>query len=145
VIQVSTFRARLEHVPLASIAFDERALLVLGARPYNRKRLNGCQWTVRVSRVSGLRRTLDRWIDPVVPVAEPRLHAAVGVLTGQLRDVLVTATFHKADGPPGGGYGIIVRDQGPGSRDGLNQGGHYYVLEVGDSGEVGIWRRDEDQ
>lgn len=71
---------------------------------------------------------------------------AVGVLSGQrLRNTLVTATFHKTNGPPGGGYGIIVRDQGPGPRDGRNQGGRYYIFEVGDHGELGMWRRDQDQ
>jgi signal peptidase I len=59
-------------------------------------------------------------------------------------DVQVTAMFHKIGGPPGGGYGIIVRDEGPGPRDGINQGGRYYVAEVGDRGEVGIWRREND-
>ena len=58
--------------------------------------------------------------------------------------VTVTAAFHKTGGPPGGGYGIIVRDQGPGPRDGSNQGGYFYVAEVGDVGEVGIWRHDDD-
>src|SRR6266851_4342471 len=47
-------------------------------------------------------------------------------------------------GPPGGGYGLVVRDQGPGPRDGVNQDGRYYVLEVGDRREVGIWRREND-
>jgi hypothetical protein len=28
--------------------------------------------------------------------------------------------------------------------DGVSQGGRYYVLEVGDRGEVGAWRRDDD-
>jgi hypothetical protein len=72
---------------------------------------------------------------------------AVGLLAAdqQPRDVLVSATFHKTGGPAGGGYGIIVRDQGPPPRDGLNQGGRYYVLEVGDLGQVGIWRREEDR
>jgi hypothetical protein len=59
-----------------------------------------------------------------------------------VRDVVVSATFRKIGGPAGGGYGIIVRDQGPGPRDGSNQVGRYYVLEVGDKGEIGIWRRD---
>jgi hypothetical protein len=59
-------------------------------------------------------------------------------------DVTVSATFRKVGGPAGGGYGIIVRDQGPGPRDGRNQNGRYYVLEVGDTGQVGIWRRDGD-
>jgi hypothetical protein len=60
-----------------------------------------------------------------------------------LQDVIVSASFHKVGGPSGGGYGIIVRDQGP-ARDGTGQDGHYYVLEVGDKGELGIWRRDGD-
>ncbi|MGI9145765.1 MAG: hypothetical protein ACR2IK_04315 [Chloroflexota bacterium] len=73
--------------------------------------------------------------------------AAVGLLPTeqQLRDVQVSATFHKTGGPDGGGYGIIVRDLGPPPRDGLNQGGRYYVLEVGDLGQVGIWRREQDR
>jgi hypothetical protein len=58
--------------------------------------------------------------------------------------VIVNATFRKLGGPPGGGYGIIVRDQGPGPRDGTSQDGRYYVLEAGDKGEVGIWRREAD-
>ena len=70
---------------------------------------------------------------------------AIGVVPDQQRDVVVAATFHKTGGPPGGGYGIIVRDQAPAARDGLNQGGRYYVLEVGDRGEIGIWRREQDQ
>jgi hypothetical protein len=37
---------------------------------------------------------------------------------------------------------LIVRDQGPAPRDGLNQDGHYLVLEAGDRGQVGIWRRE---
>jgi len=69
---------------------------------------------------------------------------AVGVGSDQLRDAVVAATFHKTGGPPGGGYGLIVRDQEPASRDGLNQAGRFYVFEVGDRGEVGIWRRAED-
>jgi hypothetical protein len=59
-------------------------------------------------------------------------------------DVIVSATFHKLGGPSGGGYGIIVRDQQTGARDGNNQDGRYYVLESGDKGEVGIWRREAD-
>jgi hypothetical protein len=61
-----------------------------------------------------------------------------------LGDVTARAIFRKVGGPPGGGYGIIVRDQGGSARDGLNQGGRYYVAEVGDRGQVGIWRRDDD-
>ena len=59
-------------------------------------------------------------------------------------DLVVSATFRKLGGPAGGGYGIIVRDQQGTARDGANQDGRYYVLEVGDKGEVGIWRRDAD-
>jgi Domain of unknown function (DUF4388) len=62
-----------------------------------------------------------------------------------LQDVVINASFRKVGGPAGGGYGIIVRDQGPGPRDGTNQQGRYYVLEVGDKGEVGIWRREGDR
>jgi hypothetical protein len=65
-------------------------------------------------------------------------------VAGALSDVVVTAVFHKTGGPPGGGYGIIVRDQGPGPRDGINQDGDFYVAETGDRGEVGIWRRNAD-
>jgi hypothetical protein len=59
-------------------------------------------------------------------------------------DVIASASLRKVGGPPGGGYGIIVRDQGPDTQDGVKQAGRYYVLEVGDKGEVGIWRRDTD-
>jgi hypothetical protein len=59
--------------------------------------------------------------------------------------VVVTGLFRKVGGPPGGGYGVVVRDQRDGARDGVNQDGRYYVLEVGDRGEIGIWRRDGDR
>ena len=59
-------------------------------------------------------------------------------------DVIVRATVRKIGGPPGGGFGIIMRDQGPDAQDGLRQAGRYYVLEVGDRGEVGMWRRETD-
>ena len=61
-----------------------------------------------------------------------------------LSDVVVSGTFRKTGGPPGGGYGLVVRDQGPGPRNGVNQTMNAYVLEVGDLGEFGIWRRDGD-
>lgn len=61
-----------------------------------------------------------------------------------LRDTQVTATFRKLGGPPGGTYGIVVRDQSSAAHDGLSQSGHYYVLGIGDLGEVGIWRLDDD-
>ncbi len=61
-----------------------------------------------------------------------------------LQDVVVNATFHKLSGPPGGGYGILVRDQAAAPQNGVSQDGRYYVLEVGDNGDVGMWRRDGD-
>jgi len=70
---------------------------------------------------------------------------AVGVpATPRLPGVSITGTFRKVGGPAGGGYGLIVRDQADSPRDGLNQDGYYYVFEVGDRGEVGIWRRERD-
>jgi hypothetical protein len=76
---------------------------------------------------------------------EPSRFVAIGAPIGtSLRDVIVTGLFRKIGGPPGGGYGLIVRDQGPGPRNGINQLGQYYVLEAGDRGEVGVWRREHD-
>jgi hypothetical protein len=60
-------------------------------------------------------------------------------------DVEVRARFQKTGGPAGGGYGIILRDQSNPTLNGVQQGGSYYVLELDDRGEVGAWRRDEDQ
>lgn len=62
-----------------------------------------------------------------------------------LTDLVLEAAFRKVGGPPGGGYGLIVRDQGASAGDGVAQGGRYYVLEVSDQGRVGIWRREEDR
>jgi hypothetical protein len=61
-----------------------------------------------------------------------------------LSNVVVSGTFRKTGGPPGGGYGLVIRDQGPEPRDGVNQTMSAYVLEAGDLGEFGIWRRDGD-
>ena len=75
----------------------------------------------------------------------PARHVAVSVPIGEpLSDVMVTGRFRKTGGPPGGGYGLIVRDQSPQRLDGLQQSGRYYVLGAGDRGDVGIWRRDGD-
>jgi hypothetical protein len=76
---------------------------------------------------------------------EPSRFVAIGVrLPVVARDARLTAEFHKTGGPPGGGYGLIMRDQGPTEdRDGRNQGGEYLVLEVGDRGDVGVWQRDQ--
>ncbi len=59
-------------------------------------------------------------------------------------NVTISATFRKIGGPPGGGYGIIVRHQNGEPLEGSFQGGRYYVLEAADRGEVGVWRRDDD-
>jgi hypothetical protein len=59
-------------------------------------------------------------------------------------DVVVNATFQKLAGPPGGSYGIVVRDQASTPNDGSAQNGQYYVLELDDKGDVSMWRRDSD-
>jgi LPXTG-site transpeptidase (sortase) family protein len=77
---------------------------------------------------------------------QPSQFVAIGApLAQSFSDVIITAIFRKTGGPPGGGYGVIVRDQGPGPRDGIHQEGQYAVLEVGDRGEFGIWRREEER
>jgi hypothetical protein len=73
-----------------------------------------------------------------------RFVAVAAPLQDAYTDVVVSAAFHKLSGPPGGGYGIIVRDHGPGPRDGVAQGGQFYVAEAGDRGEIGVWRREDD-
>jgi hypothetical protein len=70
---------------------------------------------------------------------------AIGApITSLPADVVVSAAFRKLAGPSGGGYGLIVRDQSTSARDGTSQDGQYYVVEAGDKGEVGIWRREAD-
>jgi len=66
-------------------------------------------------------------------------------LNGSFQDVRVTGVFRKVAGPPGGGYGLILRDQSPAPLDGIIQTGRYYVFEVGDRDGVGIWRREGDR
>ena len=61
-----------------------------------------------------------------------------------LGDVVVSAWFHKAGGPQGGGYGLILRDQATDPLDGQTQLGRYYVFEAGDRGQFGVWLRDGD-
>jgi hypothetical protein len=79
-------------------------------------------------------------------VRQPGEFVALGVpMAGRVRDPVVTATFRKIGGPPGGGYGLIVLDQGPGPRDGRGQEGIFHVLEAGDRGEMGVWRREGDR
>jgi hypothetical protein len=85
------------------------------------------------------------WSGYSLAARQPSQFVAIGIpLPDLLRNVVVSAHFRKVGGPPGGGFGIIVRDQSASRLDGTFQGGSYYVLEVGDLGEVGIWRRDED-
>jgi hypothetical protein len=85
---------------------------------------------------NGMYRITPRQAGQFVGVAAPAISVPA--------DVLVNATFRKLGGPAGGGYGIIVRDQAEPPNDSLSQNGHYYVLEAGDKGEIGIWRRDSD-
>jgi hypothetical protein len=76
---------------------------------------------------------------------EPGQFVALGApLATAYRDVVVSMRARKVDGPAGGGYGLIVRDQGPGPRDGVNQTGTFYALLVNDRGEVGIARREHE-
>jgi hypothetical protein len=71
---------------------------------------------------------------------------AVGIPGTQgLGDTVVTGWFRKVGGLAGGGYGLILRDQDPQALDGQDQVGHFYVFEVGDRGEVGVWLRDGQQ
>jgi hypothetical protein len=77
---------------------------------------------------------------------EPGRFVAVGAPAGDaLRDVVVSGTFRKVGGLAGGGYGLIVRDEGPGPRDGVSQQGRYYVFGIADDGRVGVWRRENDR
>jgi Domain of unknown function (DUF4388) len=87
------------------------------------------------------------WRDGAYRLAarEPTRFVAVAAPVEPLEKVLVSATLRKTGGPPGGGYGLIVRDQGPEPRDGANQEMQAYVLEAGDLGEYGVWRREADR
>lgn len=66
-------------------------------------------------------------------------------LTTTFDKVVVSARYHKTGGPSGGGYGLVVADQAPGPRDGVNQGGRFVVLEAGDQGLIGVWQRENDR
>jgi hypothetical protein len=77
---------------------------------------------------------------------DPGRFVAVGVPgTDGLQDVVLSADFRKLGGPAGGGYGLILRDQTPAARDGHSQVGRFYVFEVGDRGDVGVWLRDQER
>jgi hypothetical protein len=74
---------------------------------------------------------------------EPGLFVAVGApLPGAVAEVVATATFAKNTGPQGGGYGLVLRDQGLSPLDGQAQDGRFLLFEVGDRGEVSIWQRE---
>lgn len=76
-------------------------------------------------------------------VKQNQFTAVAAPLTAPMHDVDVSAAFRKTGGPPGGGYGIILRASDPSALNGTNQSGSYYVFEVGDSGQIGIWRRQD--
>jgi hypothetical protein len=77
---------------------------------------------------------------------DPGRFVAVGVPgTDDLQDVVVSANFHKLGGPAGGGYGLILRDQSTIARDGRSQVGRFYVFEIGDRGDIGVWLRDQER
>lgn len=77
--------------------------------------------------------TPGRFVGITAPFAQP------------LRDVVVTAVFQKVGGPSGGMHGVILRDGGPGRRDGSNQIGDFYVLGVDDRSQYGVWRHEGDR
>jgi len=45
-------------------------------------------------------------------------------------DIIISARFKKRGGLSGGGYGVVLRDQGPDPRDGISQAGQYAVIEI---------------
>jgi hypothetical protein len=92
-----------------------------------------------------LARSWETWQPLRLTVATPGRYLAVGVQPApSLRDTSVWGDFRKTGGPFGSAYGLIVRDAGPDPRDGVSQGGRYYVFEVSDKGEIGAWRREVD-
>jgi hypothetical protein len=79
-------------------------------------------------------------------VRQPGQFVAIGApVSESFGDVIVSARVRQVGGPLDGQYGLIVRDQGPGPRDGVNQTGRFYVLVVDGRGEVGILRREADR
>lgn len=79
-------------------------------------------------------------------VKQPGQFVGIGApIPEPLRDVVVTGVFRKIGGPAGGGYGIVIRDQGPVGGAPLSQSSQFYVFQAGDQGEYGIWRRAGDR
>jgi osmotically inducible protein OsmC len=74
---------------------------------------------------------------------EPGEFVAVGApLPEPVGEVVVIATFMKNAGPEGGGYGVVLRDQANAPLDGRTQDARFLLFEVGDRGEIAIWRRE---
>jgi hypothetical protein len=69
---------------------------------------------------------------------------AVRAPGGSYSNLRLTGTFRKLGGPSGGGYGLVLRDQSEPHLDGQVQVGRFYVAEVNDLGQVGVWRREAD-
>jgi hypothetical protein len=76
---------------------------------------------------------------------DDRLGEARRVEGGYRMTPQLNKKFFALGGPPGGVYGLLLRDSGPEPRDGRNQTGRYYVAQASDHGEVGIWRRELDR
>jgi len=87
------------------------------------------------SGASGYRLTVERSRE-LLTVCPP-----IGTLR---RDVVVSAAFRKLDGPPGGTYGLIVRDPGAAVGGGGTASNRFYAARVSDRGEIGVWRRESD-
>src|SRR5258708_38175348 len=84
----------------------------------------------------------ERYLSNRLATSQAGQFVAVSIPAAQdLGDTVVSGVFHKIGGPAGGGYGLILRDQNPSERGGPNQLGRYYVFEIGDRGEVGVWLR----
>jgi DNA-binding transcriptional MerR regulator len=76
---------------------------------------------------------------------EPGQFLTVGApLAEPVGDAVITATFRKVGGPPGG-CGLIVRHRAPTSEGGVDPAGRFVALGVSDRGEVGAWRREGDR
>ncbi len=110
-----------------SVLFAERFVTALAAWPNDPR---GTAWFAD-GEYRLFARDPGRFVATGVPLREP------------VRDARLTAQFHKSGGPAGGGYGLIIRDQGvTADRDSHNQAGQFLVVEVGDRGDIGVWQRE---
>jgi hypothetical protein len=73
-----------------------------------------------------------QYVTVAAPLAQP------------LGDVAVTALFQKTSGPPGSGYGLMVRTQDIRSSGAHVEPRRFLLFEVNDAGRFGVWRRDGD-